>query len=162
MPFDRCVLAAQSFPMRAMFEGSFKEGKENVITLRDVEPSSFALLLDFWYDRSIEITMDNVEALLDLSGRYGVSLLRRQCCEFVARSANTRNSFTLLAVANRYDCRRLRKELLAYALRVRLSSLTTSVCRGVENRGCSCVTGSSMCRIWGAISPEEPPSNRQL
>lgn len=149
MPFDRCILAAQSFPMRAMFEGSFKEGKEKVITLRDVDPSSFALLLDFLYDRSIEITMDNVEALLDLSGRYGVSLLRCHCCELLARSANIRNSFTLLAVVDRYDCHQLRKELLAYVLRVRSCSLATSAHRDFENRGCSCVTGSSICRIWG-------------
>ena len=118
-PFDRCVLAAQSFPLRAMFEGAFKEGKEDVITLRDVESSTFALLLDFWYDRSVEITTNNVEALLDLSARYGVSLLRRHCCAFVARSANPSNSFSLLAVADRYDCRRLRKKLLAYTLQAR-------------------------------------------
>lgn len=115
---DRCVLAAQSFPLRAMFEGAFKEGREDVIALRDVDPSSFALLLDFWYDGNVEITAENVEALLDLSARYGVSLLRRRCCAFVARSATPSTACSLLAVADRYDCRRLKRDLLAYTLQV--------------------------------------------
>lgn len=112
------MLAAQSFPLRAMFEGAFKEGSESVITLRDVEPSGFALLLDFLYDRDVEVTADNVEALLDLSARYGVSLLRRHCCAFLARSASPSNACSLLAVADRYDCHRLRRDLLAYTLEV--------------------------------------------
>ncbi|CAN0273760.1 unnamed protein product, partial [Hapterophycus canaliculatus] len=112
----RCVLAAQSAPLRAMFEGSFKEGSEDVIALQDVQPSSFSLLLDFLYDRSVDITQENVEALLDLSARYGVSLLRRHCCAFMAGSADPSKACSLLAVADRYDCRRLRRELLAYTL----------------------------------------------
>lgn len=116
---NRCVLAAQSSPLRAMFEGSFKEGSENVIALLDVEPSSFSLLLDFLYGRSIDVNDENVEALLDLSARYGVSLLRRHCCAFMAGSANPSKACSLLAVADRYDCHRLRRELLAYTLEVR-------------------------------------------
>lgn len=112
-------MAAQSSPLRAMFEGSFKEGSEDVIALVDVEPSSFSLLLDFFYGRSVEVVGENVEALLDLSARYGVSLLRRHCCAFMADSASPSNACSLLAVADRYDCHRLRKELLAYLLQVR-------------------------------------------
>lgn len=105
-----------------MFEGSFKEGSENVIALVDVDPSSFSLLLDFLYGRSVEVVGDNVEALLDLSARYGVSLLRRHCCAFMADTANASNACSLLAVADRYDCRRLRRELLAFLLEVRCAS----------------------------------------
>lgn len=115
---DRCVLAAQSFPLRAMFEGAFKERSESVIALRDVEASSFSLLLDFFYDRTVGITSDNAEALLDLSARYAVSMLRRHCCTFLAWSANPDNACSLLAVADRYDCHRLRRDLLAYILEV--------------------------------------------
>lgn len=122
----RCVLAAQSSPLRAMFEGSFKEGSEDVIALQDVEPSSFSLLLDFLYDGSVDITEDNMEALLDLSARYGVSLLRRHCCAFMAGSADPSKACALLAVADRYDCRRLRRELLAYTLEVGCAGLLSS------------------------------------
>lgn len=113
-----------------MFEGSFKEGSENVIALVDVEPSSFSLLLEFFYGGSVEVVGENAEALLDLSARYGVSLLRRHCCAFMADSADPSNCFSLLAVADRYDCHRLRRELLAYALEVRcaLRSLRVNVC----------------------------------
>lgn len=117
-PNGRCVLAAQSVPLRTMFEGAFKERRESVIALRDVEPSSFSLLLDFFYDRDVSITADNVEALLDLSARYAVSMLRRHCCAFLARSASPGNACSLLAVADRYDCHRLRRGLLAYILEV--------------------------------------------
>ncbi|CAM9896899.1 unnamed protein product [Ectocarpus sp. 8 AP-2014] len=112
----KCVLAAQSSPLRAMFEGSFKEGGEDVIALLDVEPSSFSLLLDFFYDRRVEVTDENVEALLDLSARYGVSLLRRHCCAFLAGSASPATACSLLSVADRYDCHRLRRVILAYTL----------------------------------------------
>lgn len=118
---DRCVLAAQSFPLRVMFEGAFKERNESVIALRDVEASSFSLLLDFFYDRSVNITSDNAEALLDLSARYAVSMLRRYCCAFLARSANPDNACSLLAVADRYDCHRLRRDLLVYILEVMMN-----------------------------------------
>ncbi|CAB1114554.1 unnamed protein product [Ectocarpus sp. CCAP 1310/34] len=112
----KCVLAAQSSPLRAMFEGSFKEGSEDVISLLDVEPHSFSLLLDFFYDRGVEVTDENVEALLDLSARYGVSLLRRHCCAFLAGSASPATACSLLSVADRYDCHRLRRVMLAYTL----------------------------------------------
>lgn len=101
-----------------MFEGSFKEGNENVIALLGVEPSSFSLLLDFLYGNSIDVNDENAEALLDLSARYGVSLLRRHCCAFMAGSANPSKACSLLAVADRYDCHRLRRQLLAYTLEV--------------------------------------------
>ncbi|CAN0560745.1 unnamed protein product, partial [Ectocarpus sp. 12 AP-2014] len=112
----KCVLAAQSSPLRAMFEGSFKEGSEDVIALLDVEPSSFSLLLDFFYDRRVEVTDENVEALLDLSARYGVSLLRRHCCAFLAGSVSPATACSLLSVADRYDCHRLRRVILTYTL----------------------------------------------
>lgn len=121
-------MAAQSFPLRAMFEGAFKEGSEDVITLRDVAPSSFSLLLDFFYDRSVEVAAENVEGLLDLSARYGVSLLRRHCCAFMARSANPSKACSLLAVADRYDCHRLRRDLLAYTLEVCLLLACARMC----------------------------------
>lgn len=109
-----------------MFDGAFKEGNEDVIELRGVEPSSFALLLHFFYDRNIEISSENVEALLDLSARYGVSLLRRHCCAFVARSTNPSNAFSLLTMADRYDCHKLRRDLLAYSWKVRISCFKVS------------------------------------
>lgn len=116
-------MAAQSLPLRAMFEGAFKEGSESIIALREVEPSGFALLLDFLYDRGVKIDSANVEVLLELSARYGVSSLRRQCCAFIARSANPKNSCFLLAIADRYDCHRLSKNLMAYVLEVRMSAV---------------------------------------
>lgn len=131
-------MAAQSSPLRAMFEGSFKEGSENVIALVDVEPSSFALLLDFFYGRSVEVVGENVEALLDLSARYGVSLLRRHCCAFMADSANPSNACSLLAVADRYDCHKLRRELLAFLLQVRVRVARACLNPGVLLLLCFC------------------------
>lgn len=121
-----------------MFEGAFKEGSESVIALRGVEPSSFGLLLDFFYDRTVNITADNVEALLDLSARYSVLLLRLHCCSFVARSANPRNSCSLFAMADRYDCHRLRKGLLAYILEVGVVALFDKLCNLLLYRLVSC------------------------
>lgn len=143
-PNRRCILAAQSFPLRAMFDGAFKEGSERVVALRDVEPSTFALLLDFLYDRSIKINAENVEAMLELSARYGVSLLRRNCCAFIARSANPSNACGLLAVADRFDCHRLRKELLAYVLKVRS---VQSVLRQIHLIGFQTGSGHSLSRV---------------
>ncbi|CAM9764989.1 unnamed protein product, partial [Discosporangium mesarthrocarpum] len=115
----RCVLAAQSQPLRAMLRGGggFKEGRESVVTLRDVDPLGFALLIDFLYDQEVEIRPDNVETLLELSARYAVTPLRRHCCAFLAGSVEPGNACSLLAVADRYDCRRLRRDLLAYILK---------------------------------------------
>lgn len=116
------MLAAQSLPLRRMFEGAFKEGNERVIALGDVEPSSFTLLLDFMYDRAVKMDAENVEALLELSARFGVSRLRRHCCGFLARSATPSNACSLLAMADRYDCFRLRRDLLSYVVEVRVRS----------------------------------------
>lgn len=129
-----------------MFEGAFKERCESVIALRDVEPSSFSLLLDFLYDRDVNITADNVEALLDLSARYAVSMLRRHCCAFLARSANPGNACSLLAVADRYDCHRLRRGLLTYILEV--CTWRYQEVRAQEQAQCSTVR--EYCRFLGA------------
>ncbi|CAM9457218.1 unnamed protein product [Choristocarpus tenellus] len=114
----RCVLAAQSQPLRTMLqEGVLREGKESILTLTDVDPGGFSLLMDFLYNRRVEISVANVEDLLDLGTRYAVKHLRLRCCAFLARSVNPTNACNLLALADRHDCHRLRRDLLSYVLK---------------------------------------------
>lgn len=112
----KCVLAAASMPLRAMFDSGFKEGNESVIVLHDVDERSFEQFLEFVYDRSVEVNRYNLEKLLDLSARYQIPQLRKHCCSFLAASADHDNACALLTIADRYNCVRLRTGLRSFVL----------------------------------------------
>lgn len=49
---------------------------------------------------AVELSERNVESVLGLSVRYGVSALVEQCCGFLAGSISVSNAFGILTVAD--------------------------------------------------------------
>ena len=52
VPAHRLVLAAQSQFLNALFDGGFKDSSAAIVELKEMEPSVFALVVDWMYDDS--------------------------------------------------------------------------------------------------------------
>uniref|UniRef100_A0A8C4QMH2 BTB domain-containing protein n=1 Tax=Eptatretus burgeri TaxID=7764 RepID=A0A8C4QMH2_EPTBU len=69
-PCHRVVLAASSPYFRAMFEYQMQESQENYIEINDVNAGALELLLNFVYTGRIQISVENVQSLLETSSLF--------------------------------------------------------------------------------------------
>lgn len=60
----RVVLSACSDYFSAMFTGDLEESHQPVVELQGLDPDTMEFLLDFVYTESIQVSVENVQALL--------------------------------------------------------------------------------------------------
>lgn len=63
LPVHKIVLASSCDYFGQMFEGSYKESKEDEITLNEIDPNAFELLLNYMYTSRLIITEYNVQVM---------------------------------------------------------------------------------------------------
>ena len=74
----RVVLSACSDYFCAMFTGDLEESHQSVVELQGLDSDTMEFLLDFVYTESIQVSVENVQALLpaacllQLAGMYGL------------------------------------------------------------------------------------------
>lgn len=83
VPAHKCILAGASKVFRAMFFGPLKEGE--IVRVNDADPSAFKEFLQFFYLPEIEITMENIEAVVLLADKYDMPKYVNTCTEFLER-----------------------------------------------------------------------------
>ena len=79
----KVVLAGCSPYLRAMFTNGMLETEKNKVVIHGIEPVAMELLLDFMYTGSIEMTVDNVQYVLQGASMLNISSLRTICCQFL-------------------------------------------------------------------------------
>ena len=103
----RVVLASSSPYFCAMFTNEHLESKQNRIILKQIEPSTLEVLLDFVYTSSLDISEKNVQNLL-----AGASLLQlvpvvEACCDFLQARLDPDNCIGISVFADMHGCRLL-------------------------------------------------------
>lgn len=81
VPAHKCILAVASKVFRAMFFGLLKEGE--IVRIDDADPSAFKEFLQFFYLPDIELTMENIEAVVHLADKYDMLKYVNTCTEFL-------------------------------------------------------------------------------
>lgn len=81
VPAHKCILAVASKVFRAMFFGPLKEGE--IVRIDDADPSAFKEFLQFFYLPEIELTMENIEAVVHLTDKYDMLKYVNTCTEFL-------------------------------------------------------------------------------
>uniref|UniRef100_A0A0D9XJW6 BTB domain-containing protein n=1 Tax=Leersia perrieri TaxID=77586 RepID=A0A0D9XJW6_9ORYZ len=124
----RCVLAARSTVFKVELFGPMKEGTTtNVIKIRDMEPHAFKAMLWFIYsDSSPEMGQDEDEDddeedvlwqhLLVAADRYNLPRLKQICQEKLCGYTGPRTATTIVALADRHNCRGLREACLEFLI----------------------------------------------
>ena len=86
----RVVLAACSPYFQAMFTSELIESRQRDITLQGVDADAIELLVDFAYTARIQVSEENVQALLPASSLLQLNSVKDACCEFLKNQLHPR------------------------------------------------------------------------
>ncbi|XP_062333311.1 kelch-like protein 2 [Osmerus eperlanus] len=111
----RVVLAAGSPYFHAMFTGEMAESRAKRVRIKEVDGWTLGLLVDYIYTAEIQVTEDNVQALLPAAGLLQLTEVRRACCEFLSSQLHPSNCLGIRAFADLHACCQLLTQANTYA-----------------------------------------------
>jgi hypothetical protein len=100
----RVVLAASSAYFRAMFAGHMEESRQRVVVIKDIPAPVLGQLIDYCYTSAVEVTEDNVQALLAASGQLQLPWVQEVACEFLQHRLEPSNCLAIAALADTHTC----------------------------------------------------------
>lgn len=96
------ILVSRSRVFQSMFCGPLAESDEPIV-VPDIDGDIFKMLFRFLYSEQIQLTDDNVIALLYSAKKYCVTSLVEKCCAFLQTGISTENVCTILEQAQLFD-----------------------------------------------------------
>lgn len=109
IPVHRKVLGALSPVFAAMFNGSWDENA-NAIVIKDASFELFEEFIKYFYQDTIELTVENVSSLLVLADKYDVKDLVGHCETFMVEQLSIDNALNFFAIAERFGRSNLKTE----------------------------------------------------
>ncbi|KAJ4765594.1 BTB/POZ and MATH domain-containing protein 2 [Rhynchospora pubera] len=123
----RCVLAARSPVFRTELLGPIKVERNQILEIKDMEPSIFKTMLQFIYTDSLpelEEAKGNkdgsialAQRLLVAADRYGLERLKRICEVTMFKFIDTDNVATTMTLAEQHNCSELKAACLEFIKR---------------------------------------------
>eukprot|EP00602_Paraphysomonas_sp_CaronLab_P010544 CAMPEP_0185027776 /NCGR_PEP_ID=MMETSP1103-20130426/12987_1 /TAXON_ID=36769 /ORGANISM="Paraphysomonas bandaiensis, Strain Caron Lab Isolate" /LENGTH=632 /DNA_ID=CAMNT_0027561895 /DNA_START=85 /DNA_END=1983 /DNA_ORIENTATION=+ len=114
----RCVLAASSEYFRACLTSAMKESvAESVLVLPLDDEDCLRIVTDHIYGENIDITQDNVFAILDSANQLFLDSLKEKCCAFLASILTVDSCLHMHYVADLYSCHELCEVVRTYICR---------------------------------------------
>ncbi|TVU04992.1 hypothetical protein EJB05_48139, partial [Eragrostis curvula] len=117
----RAVLAAHSPVFRAELLGSMAEAAMSTITLHDIAPATFKVMLQFIYtdvfpgDKELgESPSEMVQHLLAAADRYALDRLKLMCAQKLWSDVSVHTVASTLACAEMYNCPDLKKNCIDF------------------------------------------------
>ena len=110
----RVVLAGASSYLRAMFTNGMLESGMKDIKLRGIEATVMEALLEFVYTGIVDVTVENVQALLSAATLLNLHSLRSVCCSFLQTHLDATNCLGIRAFADLYSCTDLEATAFRY------------------------------------------------
>lgn len=101
----RIVLAASIPYFNAMFMHDYLlESRQDVIVLNNVDACALEHIINYSYNGKIEITNENVQALLIAANFFHLKSIKDACCEFVKRRLCVQDALCLRSFAEHLMC----------------------------------------------------------
>jgi speckle-type POZ protein len=117
----RAVLAARFPVFRAELLGSMAEATMSYITVHDITPSTFKVMLQFMYTDSLpgddelgDAPTEMLEHLLAAADRYALDRLKLLCAQKLWNSVSVDTVATTLACAEMYSCPELKQRCIGF------------------------------------------------
>lgn len=110
----RVILAARSQFFSALYSHGFKESKEKVVELMDVEYNNILTLLTYIYSDDLPIPLDQIPEILTLCDRFSVPALKSRSEVELAASITVENSALLYKYAKAFRSERLKEVCLVF------------------------------------------------
>ncbi len=112
----KAVLVASSPYFEAMFLSGMTESRQDEIELMEIDPKSFELLLNFFYEGELCITASNVQALLSTASVFQVEQVKLACSEFLESQLQPENCLGIINFAEAHGCPSLKRAACRYAI----------------------------------------------
>ncbi|KAH3863990.1 hypothetical protein DPMN_027000 [Dreissena polymorpha] len=106
-PCHRAVLSAASGFFDAMFTSGMKESNSDVISISDVNSSTFQDILSFIYRGETIVNTKNVESLLNSANMFEISALRARCEAILLDELSVENCLGFWVTGRALQCARL-------------------------------------------------------
>ena len=103
------LILASSVPyFYAMFTHDVIESRQDNITLKDMDPTSVEIIINFVYTSKLTINQKNVQTLLRVATILQVNLVQKKCCEFLEKQFDPTNCLGIYAFAEMHGCLQLK------------------------------------------------------
>lgn len=99
----RFVLSACSLFFRALFRSGMSEAVQQMVTLEDMEPDTFQLILDSIYGGRNIVTKENVITIWQAATLLQIDFLQDSCVNFLMRKTNKENCMDVYITAKHLD-----------------------------------------------------------
>lgn len=91
------------------------ESRQEVVTLKEVDPSAIDLLVKFVYTGQVEVSESNVQSLLPAATLLQLTEVQDSCCDFLETQLDPGNCLGIMDFADLHSCRNLLQEAQTYA-----------------------------------------------
>ncbi len=91
------------------------ESRQDVVTLREVDPSAIDLLIKFVYTGQVEVSEGNVQSLLPAATLLQLTEVQDSCCDFLRTQLDPGNCLGIMDFADLHSCQELLQEAQKYA-----------------------------------------------
>ena len=112
----RLVLASCSPYFHAMFTSELIESRQREIEIQGVYPDALELLVEFSYTARVQVSEDNVQALLSASCLLQLTGVRDACAEFLKNQLHPSNCLGIRSFADAHTCLELLESSNRFAL----------------------------------------------
>lgn len=113
----RVILSACSDYFCAMFTGNMEESHKSVVELHGLDSDTMEFILDFVYTETIQVSVENVQALLPAACLLQLTGVQKACCDFLEEQLDPSNCLGIKAFAETHGCEELRKAAEKYILK---------------------------------------------
>ncbi|CAL5005186.1 unnamed protein product [Urochloa decumbens] len=119
-PAHRAVLAARSPVFKAELFGSMEEATMTSITLQDIEPAAFKIMLRFMYTDALpdnelrDCTIEMMQHLLAMADRYALDRLKHICAIKLWENVSVDTVASVLASAEAYNIPQLKSKCMDF------------------------------------------------
>ncbi|GJQ71599.1 hypothetical protein Trydic_g11302, partial [Trypoxylus dichotomus] len=88
------------------------ESQNDTVTLYDIPPKGFKLLLNYMYTSQLELTDENIQDVLEVAVYLQIDHVMNKCSEYLEKHLNKENCVDIVKIAETFAIRKLR--LAAY------------------------------------------------
>ncbi|XP_076805576.1 kelch-like protein 3 [Clavelina lepadiformis] len=133
LPVHKLVMAAGSPYFMAMFNSKMSESTAYKVQLKGIEGKALIQLIEYVYTAQIEVTEENVQALLPAASLLELTFVRESCCCFLQSQLHPSNCLGIRQFADIHAC----SDLFTHA-RSFTEQHFSDVVRGEEFHNLSC------------------------
>ncbi len=114
-PCHKCVLASLSDYFNAMFTNELAESKQSEVTMNSFEASTMKLIIDYAYTSQLNITDNNVQAVLTAANIFDIKTLKEACSRYMEWQMEESNCKSKFDICIYLSCCNNRIQLDIYA-----------------------------------------------